>query len=81
MLCQRFSAKRAIVQTWYANTVSYDFFSSQLTSTVILRLTCAVGQMTSMTIMTGSTTGAVLLRLVRAPQQITPKEKTVGIEA
>lgn len=26
MLCQRFSAKRAIVQTWYANTVSYDFF-------------------------------------------------------
>lgn len=37
--------------------------------------------MTSMTIMTGSTTRAVLLQLVRAPQQITPKENTVGIEA
>ena len=35
----------------------------------------------SMTIMTGSTTRAVLLQLVRAPQQITPKENTVGIEA
>ena len=65
-----------------ANTVSYDFlFSSQLTSTVILKLTCAVGQMMSMTIMTGSTTRAVLLQLVRAPRQITPQENTVGIEA
>ena len=45
-----------------------------------LRLTCADGQMTLMTIITGGITRAVLPRLVRALPQITPKENTVGID-
>ena len=36
--------------------------------------------MTLMIIMTGSTTGDVLLQLARAPPQITPKENMVGID-